>query len=206
MFGRNSDQNTTNTLKLHRFSNDPTISDEFGIWESGFWKVTLIWFYFISLESDPCLVCNNPEVPYSSLKLSTLKVDTKYTTTTQIVKLSGSHSISKISLRYVFSPNSLLISFCRIFCVSYETGRLWIRLHYSGDLKTGHSKSAHIQNPDILKVGFRMPFENRTKKCPVFERHSETSPFHNQTALDHSKTGHTWFSDPHLFQKDCPVL
>ena len=33
------------------------------------------------------------------LKLSNLKVDTKYTTTTQIVKLSGSHSISKISLR-----------------------------------------------------------------------------------------------------------
>ena len=49
--------------------------------------------------SDPCLVCNNPEVPYSSFKLSTLKVDTKYTTTTQIVKLSTSHSISKISLR-----------------------------------------------------------------------------------------------------------
>ena len=51
------------------------------------------------LESDPCLVCNNPEVPYSSLKLSSLKVDTKFTTTTQIVKLAFSHSISKISLR-----------------------------------------------------------------------------------------------------------
>ena len=39
------------------------------------------------------------QVPFSSFKLSTLKVDTKYTTTTQIVKLSTSHSISKISLR-----------------------------------------------------------------------------------------------------------
>ena len=55
--------------------------------------------YFYHNFSDPCLVCNNPEVPYSSFKLSTLKVDTKYTTTTQIVKLSTSHSISKISLR-----------------------------------------------------------------------------------------------------------
>ena len=45
------------------------------------------------------MVCNNPEVPYTSLKLSNLKVDTKYTTTTQIVKLASSHSISKISLR-----------------------------------------------------------------------------------------------------------
>lgn len=51
------------------------------------------------LESDPCLVCNNPEIPYASLKLSSLKMDTKFTTTTHIVKLSGSHSIGKISLR-----------------------------------------------------------------------------------------------------------
>ncbi|XP_076455251.1 E3 ubiquitin-protein ligase UBR4-like isoform X3 [Babylonia areolata] len=51
------------------------------------------------LESDPCLVCNNPEVPYTNLKLSAVKVDSKFTTTTQIVKLVGSHTISKISLR-----------------------------------------------------------------------------------------------------------
>ena len=45
------------------------------------------------------MVCNNPEVPYTSFKLSNLKQLTKYTTTTQIVKLDSSHSISKISLR-----------------------------------------------------------------------------------------------------------
>lgn len=59
----------------------------------------LVDFNGFYLESDPCLVCNSPEVPFTSLKLSTLKVDTKYTTTTHIVKLSTSHSISKISLR-----------------------------------------------------------------------------------------------------------
>lgn len=51
------------------------------------------------LESDPCLVCNNPEVPFVNSKLSAIKVDSKFTTTTQIVKLVGSHIISKISLR-----------------------------------------------------------------------------------------------------------
>ncbi|KAI0242917.1 E3 ubiquitin-protein ligase UBR4 [Lamellibrachia satsuma] len=51
------------------------------------------------LESDPCLVCNNPEVPYANIKLSAIKVDSKSTTTTQIVKLVGSHTISKIILR-----------------------------------------------------------------------------------------------------------
>ena len=59
----------------------------------------IFFLFYFSLESDPCLVCNNPEVPFTSLKLSNLKVDTKYTTTTQIVKLASSHSISKISLR-----------------------------------------------------------------------------------------------------------
>ncbi|XP_058117751.1 protein purity of essence [Anopheles ziemanni] len=51
------------------------------------------------LESEPCLVCNNPEVPFSNIKLSTVKVDSKFTTTTTIVKLVQSHTISKIVLR-----------------------------------------------------------------------------------------------------------
>nr|XP_012152236.1 PREDICTED: protein purity of essence isoform X3 [Megachile rotundata] len=51
------------------------------------------------LESEPCLVCNNPEVPMTTIKLSSIKVDSKFTTTTQIVKLIGSHTISRITLR-----------------------------------------------------------------------------------------------------------
>ncbi|XP_066149479.1 E3 ubiquitin-protein ligase UBR4 isoform X2 [Euwallacea fornicatus] len=51
------------------------------------------------LESEPCLVCNNPEVPFTSIKLSSIKVDSKFTTTTQIVKLLSSHIISKITVR-----------------------------------------------------------------------------------------------------------
>ncbi|XP_008200345.2 E3 ubiquitin-protein ligase UBR4 isoform X1 [Tribolium castaneum] len=51
------------------------------------------------LESEPCLVCNNPEVSFTTIKLSSLKVDSKFTTTTQIVKLLSSHTISKITVR-----------------------------------------------------------------------------------------------------------
>ncbi|KAI8429559.1 hypothetical protein MSG28_000181 [Choristoneura fumiferana] len=51
------------------------------------------------LESEPCLVCNNPEVAMSTIKLPTIKIDSKFTTTTQIVKLVNSHMISRISLR-----------------------------------------------------------------------------------------------------------
>ncbi|XP_052869267.1 protein purity of essence [Anopheles cruzii] len=51
------------------------------------------------LESEPCLVCNSPELPFGNIKLSTVKVDSKFTTTTTIVKLVQSHTISKIVLR-----------------------------------------------------------------------------------------------------------
>lgn len=51
------------------------------------------------LESEPCLICNNPEVPMSNIKLPTIKSDSKFTTTTMIVKLIQCHTISKIILR-----------------------------------------------------------------------------------------------------------
>ncbi|XP_010769119.1 LOW QUALITY PROTEIN: E3 ubiquitin-protein ligase UBR4 [Notothenia coriiceps] len=59
----------------------------------------LVEFDGFFLESDPCLVCNNPEVPFSNIKLSSIKVDTRYTTTQQVVKLIGSHTISKVTVK-----------------------------------------------------------------------------------------------------------
>ncbi|XP_060554667.1 E3 ubiquitin-protein ligase UBR4-like, partial [Ruditapes philippinarum] len=67
------------------------------------------------LESDPCLVCNNPEVPYTSLKLSNIKVDSKFTTTTQIVKLVGSYTISKISLRITELKRTKMVRVMNIY-------------------------------------------------------------------------------------------
>ena len=51
------------------------------------------------LESDPCLVCNNPEVPYGSNKLSAIKSDARFSTTCQMVKLVSSYDISRVLLR-----------------------------------------------------------------------------------------------------------
>ncbi|KAG8431951.1 hypothetical protein GDO86_019058 [Hymenochirus boettgeri] len=59
----------------------------------------LVEFDGYYLESDPCLVCNNPEVPLCNIKLSSIKVDTRYTTTQQVVKLIGSHTISKVTVK-----------------------------------------------------------------------------------------------------------
>ena len=51
------------------------------------------------LESEPCLVCNNPEVPLANIKLPSIKSDSKFTTCTMIVKLVQCHTISKLIVR-----------------------------------------------------------------------------------------------------------
>ena len=79
---------------------------------------------------------------------------------------------------------------------------------YSGDPKSDHLKTGNIRKPDIFekwrhsKTGPKCPvFEwfwtKWRPKCPVFECHSKTGPFMNRSTLDHSKTGHVRFSDPH---------
>lgn len=59
----------------------------------------LVAFDGFYLESEPCLVCNNPEIPFTNMKLTALKVDSRYTANSQIVKLVGTHTIFKIALR-----------------------------------------------------------------------------------------------------------
>lgn len=67
------------------------------------------------LESEPCLVCNNPEVGFATIKLSSIKVDSKFTTTTQIVKLLSSHTISKITLKISDLKRSKMVKIINIF-------------------------------------------------------------------------------------------
>lgn len=51
------------------------------------------------LESEPCLVCNNADQSMSIIKLASIKMDSKFTTNSNIIKLVNSHIISKIILR-----------------------------------------------------------------------------------------------------------
>ncbi|KAJ6631770.1 Protein purity of essence [Pseudolycoriella hygida] len=67
------------------------------------------------LESEPCLVCNNPEVPMSNIKLSSVKQDSKFTTTTTIVKLTQSHIISKIILRIADAKRTKMVRTINIY-------------------------------------------------------------------------------------------
>ncbi len=51
------------------------------------------------LESEPCLVCNNVDQSFNIIKLTSIKMDSKFTTNSNIIKLVNSHIISKIILR-----------------------------------------------------------------------------------------------------------
>eukprot|EP00795_Rhopilema_esculentum_P010771 gene10771-19563_t len=51
------------------------------------------------LENDPCIVCNNPEIPFAHTKLTSIKSDIRYTTTAQLVKLNVNYTISRLLLR-----------------------------------------------------------------------------------------------------------
>lgn len=74
--------------------------------------VELDGFY---LETHPCPVCNNPEISFTNIKLSAVKIDSKFTTNTQIVKLVGSHTISKISLRIADLKRTKMVKTINIY-------------------------------------------------------------------------------------------
>ncbi|CAF1322792.1 unnamed protein product, partial [Rotaria sordida] len=53
-------------------------------------------YYF---ETEPCLVCNNPDIPYQQVKLQAIKLDQRYTTQSHIVKLIQAYSIQKLHIK-----------------------------------------------------------------------------------------------------------
>ncbi|XP_037957840.1 protein purity of essence isoform X2 [Teleopsis dalmanni] len=67
------------------------------------------------LESEPCLVCNNPEVPMANIKLPSIKSDSKFTTTTMIVKLVQSHNISKLIVRVADLKRTKMVKTINIY-------------------------------------------------------------------------------------------
>lgn len=48
------------------------------------------------LENKPCLVCNDPEVPYSAMKLYQMKAEVRYSPSMILFKLTGSFTLSQV--------------------------------------------------------------------------------------------------------------
>ena len=70
---------------------------------------SLVHFDGYYLESEPCLVCNNPEVPFSSVKLSSIRSEAKYTTTAHLIKLSSNQLINRISVRITETKKTRMV-------------------------------------------------------------------------------------------------
>ncbi|ODM96234.1 E3 ubiquitin-protein ligase UBR4, partial [Orchesella cincta] len=51
------------------------------------------------LESEPCEVCHNIDKPYAIQKLNSIKADAKFTANSQIVKLTSTLSVIRLSVR-----------------------------------------------------------------------------------------------------------
>ncbi|XP_057963954.1 auxin transport protein BIG isoform X2 [Malania oleifera] len=58
----------------------------------------LVEFDGYYLESEPCVACSSPEVPYSRMKLESLKSETRFTDNRIIVKCSGSYTIQSVTM------------------------------------------------------------------------------------------------------------
>lgn len=67
------------------------------------------------LETTPCDVCNYPELPFSNIKLSAVKTDSKYTPNTCYIKLISAHNISSMSLRIIDSKRTKMVKVMNVY-------------------------------------------------------------------------------------------
>ena len=83
---------------------------------------SLVNFDGYYLESEPCSVCNNPELPNSNMKLMAVKSEVRYSPNAMFVKLKGSFSISQFTITIADIKKSKMVGVqgagCMVLCVS----------------------------------------------------------------------------------------
>ena len=67
------------------------------------------------LENDPCIVCHSKENTSVLTKLSSIKADSRFTTTTQIIKLTSPYQINSIVCRITDINNSKMVKSMAIY-------------------------------------------------------------------------------------------
>lgn len=68
------------------------------------------------LESEPCLVCNDPEVPFSKCDLSSIRAEMKYTDSSILIKLDSSYSIKGITIHADDTKPSRMLRVINLYC------------------------------------------------------------------------------------------
>ncbi|KAL2329771.1 hypothetical protein Fmac_017352 [Flemingia macrophylla] len=116
----------------------------------------LVEFDGYYLESEPCVACSTPEVPYSRMKLESLKSETKFTDNRIIVKCTGSYTIQTVTMNVHDARKSKSVKVLNLYYNNRPVTDL-------SELKNNWSlwkraKSCHLAfNQTELKVEFSIP-------------------------------------------------
>ncbi|XP_022939199.1 auxin transport protein BIG-like isoform X1 [Cucurbita moschata] len=116
----------------------------------------LVEFDGYYLESEPCAACSSPEVPYSRMKLESLKSETKFTDNRIIVKCTGSYTIQTVIMNVHDARKSKSVKVLNLYYNNRPVADL-------SELKNNWSlwkraKSCHLAfNQTELKVEFPIP-------------------------------------------------
>ncbi|KAL2499836.1 Auxin transport protein BIG [Abeliophyllum distichum] len=116
----------------------------------------LVEFDGYYLESEPCVACSSPEVPYSRMKLESLKSETKFTDNRIIVKCTGSYTIQSVTMNVHDARKSKSVKVLNLYYNNRPVADL-------SELKNNWSlwkraKVCHLAfNQTELKVEFPIP-------------------------------------------------
>ncbi|XP_022727915.1 auxin transport protein BIG-like isoform X2 [Durio zibethinus] len=117
---------------------------------------SLVEFDGYYLESEPCVACSSPEVPYGRMKLESLKSETKFTDNRIIVKCTGSYTIQTVTMNVHDAHKSKSVKVLNLYYNNRPVADL-------SELKNNWSlwkraKSCHLAFNQIeLKVEFPIP-------------------------------------------------
>lgn len=117
---------------------------------------SLVEFDGYYLESEPCLACSSPEVPYTRMKLDSLKSETKFTDNRILVKCVGSHTIQSVTMNVHDARRSKSVKVLNLYYNNRAVADL-------SELKNNWSlwkraRSCHLAfNQTELKVEFPIP-------------------------------------------------
>jgi E3 ubiquitin-protein ligase UBR4 len=116
----------------------------------------LVEFDGYYLESEPCVACSSPEVPYTRMKLESLKSETKFTDNRIIVKCTGSYSIQSVAMNVHDARKSKSVKVLNLYYNNRPVADL-------SELKNNwalwkRAKICHLAfNQTELKVDFPIP-------------------------------------------------
>lgn len=116
----------------------------------------LVEFDGYYLESEPCVACSSPEVPYSRMKLESLKSETKFTDNRIIVKCTGSYTIQSVTMNVHDARKSKSVKVLNLYYNNRPVADL-------SELKNNwalwkRAKICHLAfNQTELKVDFPIP-------------------------------------------------